>query len=55
VRVPSLTALKVPTDAMLSTGVFLLNMQMGGMVIGALIWGILGDKRDAEHLCLARF
>src|SRR5512139_691807 len=26
-------------------GIFLLNMQMGGMLIGGIIWGVLGDKR----------
>ena len=26
-------------------GIFLLNMQMGGMLIGGILWGVLGDKR----------
>jgi MFS family permease len=26
-------------------GIFLLNMQMGGMLLGGILWGILGDKR----------
>lgn len=26
-------------------GKFLLNMQMGGMLVGGIIWGILGDKK----------
>jgi MFS transporter, putative metabolite:H+ symporter len=26
-------------------GIFLLNMQMGGMLVGGILWGILGDKR----------
>ncbi|MCW5804350.1 MAG: MFS transporter [Deltaproteobacteria bacterium] len=29
------------TDA----GIYLLNMQMGGMLLGGILWGILGDKR----------
>ncbi len=45
VRVASLRALGVPENEVLSTGVFLLNMQMAGMLIGGLLWGILGDKR----------
>jgi putative MFS transporter len=45
VRVPSLRSLGVPDDQILGQGVLLLNMQMGGMLIGGLIWGILGDKR----------
>ena len=28
-----------------STGIFLFNVQMTGMLIGGLLWGILGDKR----------
>jgi MFS family permease len=45
VRVPSLRGIGVPQSELLSTGVFLLNMQMAGMLIGGLLWGILGDKR----------
>jgi putative MFS transporter len=28
-----------------STGIFLFNMQMTGMLMGGLLWGILGDKK----------
>jgi MFS transporter, putative metabolite:H+ symporter len=28
-----------------STGIFLFNMQMTGMLIGGILWGILGDKK----------
>ncbi|MFN5844765.1 MAG: MFS transporter, partial [Flavobacteriia bacterium] len=28
-----------------ATGKFLFNMQMLGMLIGGLLWGILGDKK----------
>jgi MFS family permease len=45
VRVSSLQAIGVPPDQILSQGVLLLNMQMGGMLVGGLIWGVLGDKR----------
>jgi MFS family permease len=45
VRVSSLRSLGVPPDQILSQGVLLLNMQMGGMLVGGLIWGVLGDKR----------
>lgn len=45
VRVASLRDLNVPSDQILSTGVFLLNMQMIGMLIGGLLWGVLGDQR----------
>jgi MFS family permease len=26
-------------------GVFLINMQMGGMLLGGILWGVIGDKR----------
>ena len=46
VRVQSLNALGV-TDkaAVTSQGLYLINMQMGGMLLGGILWGILGDKR----------
>ena len=45
VRVRSLTEIGVPQAQIFSTGVMLLNMQMTGMLIGGLLWGVLGDKR----------
>ena len=34
-----------PPDDLLDTGLFLINMQMIGMLIGGLLGGILGDKK----------
>lgn len=45
VRIPSLKALGITGDALLNDGVLLLNMQMAGMLVGGVLWGILGDKR----------
>ena len=45
VRIPSLTFLGVHGSQLIDSGVYLLNMQMGGMLIGGIIWGILGDKK----------
>ena len=45
VRVPSLRDIGVPADQIFPTGVMLLNMQMSGMLIGGILWGVLGDKR----------
>jgi len=45
VRGPSLLALGVPKAELLDKGVLLINMQMGGMLLGGILWGILGDKR----------
>ncbi len=45
VRVPSLKALAVPDDRLLADGIMLLNLQMAGMLLGGIFWGILGDKK----------
>jgi len=45
VRVPSLKALGVADDKLLPEGVFLLNMQLTGLLIGGVLWGIMGDKK----------
>ena len=45
VRVASLRSIGVADADLLRTGVLLLNMQMGGMLVGGVFWGILGDKR----------
>ncbi len=31
--------------AITDNGLFLLNMQMGGMLVGGILWGVIGDKR----------
>lgn len=45
VRKPSLIALGVPEGELLSQGGFLLSVQMTGLLVGGLIWGVMGDKR----------
>ncbi len=45
VRVASLKELGVLDSDLLSTGVMLLNMQMIGMLVGGVLWGVLGDKK----------
>ncbi len=45
VRVPSLKSLGLAGQELIDKGVFLLNMQMAGMLIGGIIWGVLGDKK----------
>jgi MFS family permease len=45
VRVPSLTDLGVPAEQMQEKGILLLNMQMAGMLLGGVLFGILGDIR----------
>jgi hypothetical protein len=45
VRIPSLRGIGVPEAQIDSVGQMLLNWQMTGMLIGGILWGVLGDKR----------
>ncbi|MFI5164017.1 MAG: MFS transporter, partial [Bacteroidia bacterium] len=45
VRVPSLKAIGVAEEEIKNAGIYLINMQMIGMLLGGIVWGILGDKR----------
>lgn len=51
-RKPSLVALHVPADQLKPVGVFLLNWQMAGFIIGGLLWGLLGDQRGRLSVLL---
>lgn len=44
VRVPSLQSFGLSPEQIHTEGVFLLNTQMAGMLIGGIGWGILGDR-----------
>jgi MFS transporter, putative metabolite:H+ symporter len=45
VRVRSLSDIGVPQADLLGKGVLLLNMQMMGMLLGGIAWGVLGDRK----------
>jgi MFS family permease len=45
VRVPSLTALGLNAEQISRIGTNILNSQMGGLLLGGILWGVLGDKR----------
>ena len=45
VRVPSLRSLNLPPEKITEDGILLLNLQMAGLLIGGIVWGILGDKK----------
>lgn len=45
VRVKSLTSLGLGETGVRDQGIFIINMQMGGMLLGGILWGILGDKK----------
>src|SRR5438874_11697475 len=45
VRVPSLRSLGLDDAQIRDKGLDIINMQMIGLLIGGIIWGILGDKK----------
>lgn len=45
IRVESLRSLNVSEAGLLTDGVFLLSVQMGGLLVGGILWGVLGDKK----------
>jgi MFS transporter, putative metabolite:H+ symporter len=53
VRVKSLTDLGITGAANTSWGIDLLNLQMIGMLIGGVLWGILGDRLGRRTALLA--
>jgi len=50
VRVQSLQGIGVPEAALLRTGVDLLNAQLVGMLVGGVLWGVLGDRRGRRSV-----
>ena len=45
VRKSSLLSLGITGDEQINVGVTLLNWQIAGMLIGGILWGILGDRK----------
>jgi MFS family permease len=45
VRVPSLKSLGLNTEGINLSGQFIISIQMIGLLIGGIIWGIMGDKK----------
>jgi putative MFS transporter len=42
---PSLRDIGVSPQDLLATGEWLINLQMAGLLIGGILWGVMGDKR----------
>jgi len=53
VRTPSLKSLGYTGSALMDNGIYVFNMQMYGMLIGGIIWGILGDKKGRLSVLFA--
>ncbi|WP_430402560.1 hypothetical protein [Fluviicola sp.] len=45
VRVPSLQGLGFSETEVTHVGTMIVNWQMGGLLLGGILWGILGDKK----------
>ena len=45
VRIPSLKSLGLNTDEVSNVGAIIVQWQMFGLLVGGIIWGILGDKK----------
>ncbi|MGV3619254.1 MAG: MFS transporter, partial [Archangium sp.] len=45
IRIKTLRSLGLSEDEIDRIGMYLINIQMVGMLIGGIIWGVLGDKR----------
>src|SRR5690348_471269 len=50
VRIASFTDLKVDEELMQQQGEAVISWQMIGLVIGGLIWGVLGDKKGRKSV-----
>src|SRR5205814_10078619 len=45
IRIPSLRSLGLNDEQITSSGMLIINAQMIGLLIGGILWGILGDKK----------
>jgi MFS transporter, putative metabolite:H+ symporter len=53
IRVPSLKSLGLQGEEIARQGLSILNIQMLGLLIGGIIWGILGDKKGRLKVLFA--
>jgi MFS family permease len=53
IRVPSLKDLGLTPEQISSDGLFIINIQMAGLLIGGILWGILGDKKGRLKVLFA--
>lgn len=52
-RSPSLADLGYQADQQINAGIYLLNTQMAGMLLGGFFWGVLGDKKGRLKMLFA--
>ena len=46
IRLTSLKSLGITGDSALKESIFLINMQMGGMLLGGIVWGALAASAE---------
>jgi MFS transporter, putative metabolite:H+ symporter len=45
IRKPSLTSLGLSPEQVLTQGEFIISVQMVGLMLGGILWGVMGDKK----------
>jgi len=53
IRIPSLKSLGLNDAQIAKQGLFIINIQMIGLLVGGIIWGILGDKKGRLRVLYA--
>jgi putative MFS transporter len=53
IRVPSLKTLGLTADQVTKDGLWIINIQMLGLLIGGIVWGVLGDKKGRLKVLFA--
>jgi putative MFS transporter len=53
IRVPSLRSFGLNDDQIAKDGLFIINIQMLGLLVGGILWGVLGDKKGRLKVLFA--
>ncbi len=53
IRVPSLKSFGLNDDQIAKDGLFIINIQMLGLLLGGILWGVLGDKKGRLKVLFA--
>ncbi|MBS1745617.1 MAG: MFS transporter [Bacteroidetes bacterium] len=53
IRIPSLRSLGLNDAEIAKQGLFILNVQMLGLLLGGILWGVLGDKKGRLKILFA--
>src|SRR6478752_1368560 len=53
IRIPSLKSFGLNDDQISKDGLFIINIQMLGLLIGGILWGVLGDKKGRLSVLFA--